>query len=71
MATAGSVDVLSGILVGICAQSAENHTLNTCAGAFINGLAGEMAQAEVGSISMLSSDTASKIPNAIEKIVSL
>lgn len=71
MATAGSGDVLSGILAGICAQSAENHTLNTCAGAFINGLAGEMAQAEVGSISMLSSDTTSKIPNAIEKIVSL
>jgi hypothetical protein len=30
-----------------------------------------MAQAELGSISMLSSDTTSKIPNAIEKIVSL
>lgn len=69
MATAGSGDVLSGILAGICAQSGENHTLNACAGAFINGLAGEMAQSEVGSVSMLSSDTISKIPSAIKKIV--
>ena len=70
MATAGSGDVLSGILAGICAQNPkkEAQLLNACAGAFVNGLAGEMAEAEMGSISMLSSDTVSKIPEAIKKI---
>ena len=70
MATAGSGDVLSGILLALCAQSPEPEAqlINTYAGAYINGLAGELAQAEHGAISMLSTDTISKISSAIMKI---
>ena len=70
MATAGSGDVLSGIMLGVCAQNCikEEQILNACAAAYINGLAGELAQMEKGEVSMLSSDTASKIPLAIKEI---
>lgn len=70
MATAGSGDVLSGILLGICAQSPSPsaQTSNTCAAAYVNGLAGELAQASVGAISMTSSDTVSQIPRAIKSV---
>ena len=67
MATAGSGDVLSGIVAALCA-SRENILMAVAAGAYINGLAGEMAQAEYGDISMVASDTASYIPRAIKKI---
>lgn len=70
MATAGSGDVLSGILLALCAQNplGNAQTENAYAAAYINGLAGELAQAEYGAISMISSDTVSKIPQAILKI---
>ena len=67
MATAGSGDVLSGILAAVCAYS-DNTLMAVSSGAYINGLAGELAQAEFGDISMVASDTASYIPRAIKKI---
>lgn len=70
MASAGSGDVLAGIMLGICAQNRTQgeEILNVCASAYINGLAGEIAQERTGEISMLSSDTVSCIPDAILKI---
>lgn len=67
MATAGSGDVLSGIMLGVCAQNRTQgeEILNVCAAAYINGLAGEYAQSEMGKISMLSSDTVRNIPKAL------
>lgn len=71
MATAGSGDVLSGILLGLCAQNnaPTSQIVNAYTSAYINGLAGELASQELGDISMLSSDTASKIPQAISQII--
>ena len=66
MATAGSGDVLSGILATICAWS-KDLTLSTIAGAYINGKAGEYAQAETNPISMLASDTINGITKAISQ----
>ncbi|MBR3059406.1 MAG: NAD(P)H-hydrate dehydratase [Oscillospiraceae bacterium] len=64
MATAGSGDVLSGVLAGILGWSPCTPLTVAC-GAYLAGLAGELAQAEKGDISMLASDTAAKLPEAI------
>lgn len=67
MATAGSGDVLSGILCAMC--GAHNDILKAVGiGAFINGYAGQMAQAEYGDISMIASDTARFIAKAIKEL---
>lgn len=60
MATAGSGDVLSGILAATCAYIPE-LTRAVAAGAYINGRAGELAQAEKGPVSMIARDTVDKI----------
>lgn len=70
MATAGSGDVLSGIISGILGYN-NNILLATAAGAFINGLAGKIAQDKYGDISMIASDTVNSIPEAIQKIRNL
>lgn len=67
MATAGSGDVLSGILVGLLGYN-EPAVLTIAAGAYIAGLAGELAQKELNDISMIASDTVKHIPEAINKI---
>ena len=65
MATAGSGDVLSGIIVGTVAQNPYNLLLSVAYATFINGLAGEMAQREKTDICMTSADTVTKIPEAV------
>ena len=67
MATAGSGDVLSGILVGILGYN-EPNVLTIAGGAYLAGLAGELAQNNLNDISMRASDTISKIPEAINEI---
>ncbi len=69
MATAGSGDVLSGILAAVCAFNEDKILKAVAAGAYINGRAGELAQKEVGAISMLAGDTVCKIPEAIKETV--
>ena len=67
MATAGSGDVLSGILVGILGYN-KPSVLSISAGAYLAGLAGELAEKELNDISMRASDTIFKIPKAIINI---
>lgn len=67
MATAGSGDVLSGILVGLLGYN-EPNILTISAGAYLAGMAGEMAQEKYTDISMKSSDTIEFIPKAIKEI---
>lgn len=67
MATAGSGDVLSGILVGILGYN-EPNVLTVAGGAYLAGLAGELAQKNLNDISMRASDTISKISEAINEI---
>lgn len=70
MSTAGSGDVLSGILCGICGYANdEDLLLSVAAGAYVNGYAGELASKDVPPVSMLSSDTVRQIPNAIAEIL--
>ena len=68
MSTAGSGDVLSGILAGITAYSKESLLLTVAAGAYINGLAGELGVEEINEISLIARDTIINIPKAITKI---
>ena len=67
MATAGSGDVLSGILVGMLGYN-EPDILTVAAGAYLNGMAGEIAQEKYTDISMVASDTAKCLPEAVKKI---
>lgn len=67
MATAGSGDVLSGILVGLLGYNTPS-ILTIASGAYIAGLAGELAQKEINDISMIAYDTVHYIPEAINKI---
>jgi NAD(P)H-hydrate epimerase len=80
MATAGSGDVLSGILSAVCSFMPElisyvnnknipDHTLATAIAAFINGKAGELAQQKTNSISMIAGDTVSCIPEVISGLI--
>ena len=67
MATAGSGDVLSGILVGLLGYN-EPNILTVATGAYLNGIAGEIAQKKYTDISMIASDTVKCLPKAIKKI---
>ena len=67
MATAGSGDVLSGILSAVAAF-APDPLRGTAAAAYINGRAGELAQRRMGSVSMTSGDTASCIPEIVRAL---
>ena len=67
MATAGSGDVLSGIVTALCASYSDTFEA-VCVGAYINGYAGEIAKREYGDISMVASDTARSIAKAIMEI---
>lgn len=67
MATAGSGDVLSGILAGLLANL--NFSLLTISlGVLINGIAGFLAEEDNTDISMIASDTINNIGNAIKII---
>ena len=67
MSTAGSGDVLSGILVGILGYN-EPNVKTIAAGAYLAGLAGELAEKENNDISMIASDTIKNISKAINQI---
>lgn len=69
MATAGSGDVLSGILAAVCGFSHENLPLAVAAGAYINGRAGELAQRKTNAVSMTAGDTALSVAAAITEIL--
>ena len=64
MATAGSGDVLSGVLAAVCGFNRDPLTAAASA-AWITGRAGELAEAEVGAVSMVAGDTIKKLPAAI------
>lgn len=63
MATAGSGDVLTGIILALCAQ--RYTALNACRlGVFIHGLAGDLAARDLGGHSLTASDIIAYLPKA-------
>ncbi len=66
MATAGSGDVLLGIMTAVVGQKIENLLLSVAYATFLNGIAGELAQKEYTDIGMTASDTVANIPKAVK-----
>ena len=64
MATAGSGDVLAGVLAGLCGYH-KADAFTVASGAYLAGVAGELAEEKRGAISMLASDTVNEIANAV------
>ncbi len=67
MATAGSGDVLSGVLTGVLGFNPPTALTVAC-GAYVAGRAGELAQDAVGAYGMLASDTVAHLPQAIREL---
>lgn len=67
MATAGSGDVLSGILCGLMGYM-DLNIKSVSLGAYIAGRAGELAQSETNAVSMTASDTVRNIEKATGEI---
>ncbi len=67
MATAGSGDVLTGIITGFMAQglSAEHAAIS---GVFIHGMSGDIVKKEIGTMGMVASNILNALPLAIHKI---
>ena len=67
MATAGSGDVLSGMIASLSSWM-KDPLEAAMAAAWLNGRAGEIAQERYGDIAMIAGDTASCIPDALAEV---
>jgi len=67
MATAGSGDVLTGIITSLIAQ-AYNSREASILGVYLHGLAGDIAKEQVGENSLIASDLIASIPMAFIEI---
>ena len=65
MATAGSGDVLTGIIAGLLGQGMPAGTA-AVAGVYIHGMAGDMAAAELGQLGTIAGDILNKTPLALK-----
>ncbi|HQR31216.1 MAG TPA: NAD(P)H-hydrate dehydratase [Blastocatellia bacterium] len=68
MATAGSGDVLTGLIVGLLAQSPTDALGATIAGVYLHGVAGDVAAEKLGMRSMIASDIIANLSDAILRI---
>ncbi len=67
MATAGSGDVLTGIIAGLLARGYTRRAA-CILGMYLHGLAGDIAEEEVGEESLIASDIVRMLPMAFKKI---
>ncbi|WHZ27277.1 MAG: NAD(P)H-hydrate epimerase/ADP-dependent (S)-NAD(P)H-hydrate dehydratase [Nitrospira sp.] len=67
MATAGTGDVLTGMIVGLLAQGMPSWEA-ACAATYLHGVAGDLAAAKKGQAGMISADVIEEIPYALKLI---
>ena len=67
MATAGSGDVLAGVITGLMAQGL-NGADAAIAGVFLHGMAGDLAENKVGKSSLVASNLLSELPKAFNNV---
>ncbi|MDZ7262482.1 MAG: NAD(P)H-hydrate dehydratase, partial [candidate division KSB1 bacterium] len=67
MATAGSGDVLTGIIAGLLAQGMAPKDA-ALAGVFVHGAAGDLAQKKLGEKGLIAGDIAQYLPQALKSI---
>lgn len=66
MATAGTGDVLTGMIVGLLAQRVPAWDA-ACAATYFHGLAGDLAAQQLGQAGMLAGDLIAQIPYALQR----
>jgi NAD(P)H-hydrate epimerase len=67
MATAGTGDVLTGMIVGLLAQGLSPWDA-ACAGVYLHGLAGDLAASDLGEAGLIAGDVLRTIPRAIRHV---
>lgn len=70
MATAGTGDVLTGVIAGLIAQGASVKEA-AVAGVYLHGLAGDLAADSMGMHGMLAGDVARHLPYAMKELLKL
>ena len=68
MATAGSGDVLTGMIAGFMGQGLSAVDASIC-GVYLHGLAGDIARDKLGELPMMAMDILNAIPDAIQKVI--
>ena len=63
MATAGSGDILTGVIVALMGQGLNNFDA-TVLGVYIHGLAGDIAAKKFGQVSLIATDIIESLPDA-------
>ena len=64
LATAGSGDVLTGVIAALVAQRLDPADAATL-GAYVHGMAGDLAAAERGSLGLVAGDVAEMLPQTL------
>jgi NAD(P)H-hydrate epimerase len=67
MATAGTGDVLTGMIAGLLAQGLPSWEA-ACAATYLHGLAGDLAAADKGQAGMIAGDLVEQIPYALKLV---
>ena len=67
MATGGSGDVLTGLIAALWCQGLAGYEAARL-GVYVHGLAGDLAAAELGQVSMIASDLVRFLPKALKSL---
>jgi NAD(P)H-hydrate epimerase len=67
MATAGSGDILTGLILGMLSQFPEKVVESVCAAVYLHGLAGDVARDALGEQSVIATDLIRYLPEAIRR----